>query len=210
MKASQKTILLIALAIIDCIVGGVVITATLTDKPKAKTEANEPVKLIELSQELSFDENNLLAYVDIIEEEKVIIEDVVYQGMTLTELSAKLNRALKNELKGKGELIATYSLEKGVDPYIVTAIMLHETGCTWNCSRLVKSCNNVGGMKGSGCGNYKAFDSLDAGIKGLINNLHKNYFSKGLTTPEQINPKYAESKTWKNKINDYVKKIKKA
>lgn len=209
MKASQKTILLIAVAIIDCIVGGVVITTTLNDSPKVKTGSNNPIKLMELSKELSFDENDLLAYVEIVEEE-VIVEEVVYDNMTLTELSAKLNRSLKNELKGKGELIATYSLEKKVDPYIVTAIMLHETGCTWNCSRLVKSCNNVGGMKGSGCGNYKAFDSLDAGIKSLINNLYKNYFSKGLTTPEQINTKYAESKTWKNKINDYVKKIKKA
>ena len=30
-------------------------------------------------------------------------------------------------MSGKGELIASYSLEKGVDPYIATAIILQET-----------------------------------------------------------------------------------
>jgi Mannosyl-glycoprotein endo-beta-N-acetylglucosaminidase. len=204
-KADQKTILLIAVAIIDCIVGGVIIASTINNKPDIKAEPKEPAKLIALSNELNYEESELLAYVEVEE-----VEEIVFDGMTLTELSAKLDRSLKNELKGKGTVIATYSLKKGVDPYIVTAIMLHETGCTWNCSRIAKQCNNVGGIKGKGCGKYASYDSLDSGIKALINNLYKNYFSKGLTTPEQINPKYAESKTWKNKINDYVKKIKKA
>lgn len=210
-KASQKTILLFVVAIIDCIVGGVIITSAFKESSKIKSNAQEPIKLLELGQVLNYEESDLLAYIDIAEEVvEDIVDEIVYDGMTLNELSDKLNRSLKNEVSGKGELIATYSLEKGVDPYIATAIILHETGCTWNCSRIVKKCNNVGGIKGSGCGKYASYDSIDGGIKALINNLHKNYFSKGLTTPEQINTRYAESKTWKNKINDYVKKIKKA
>lgn len=205
-KASQKTILLIAVAIIDCIVGGVIITSALNEDYKIKTVSTETAKIFEIGQELNYEESELLAYVEIEE----IVEEIVYDGMTLSELSTKLNRSLKNEVSGKGELIATYSLEKNVDPYIVTAIILHETGCNGKCSNLVKSCNNVGGIKGSGCGKYKSYDTIDNGIKALINNLYKNYFSKGLKTPEQINTKYAESKTWKNKINDYVNKIKKA
>mgnify|MGYP002511620479 CR=1 FL=1 len=38
--------------------------------------------------------------------------------------------------------------------YLAVAIVLHETGCKWTCSKLVRECNNVGGMKGSGCGSY--------------------------------------------------------
>ena len=81
----------------------------------------------------------------------------VYDGMTLEELASKLDRSLKNELSGKGYLYASYSLEKGVDPYLAVAISLEETGCNWNCRQLVNTCNNVGGMKGSGCGSYGAF-----------------------------------------------------
>ena len=91
---------------------------------------------------------------------------------------------------------------------MATAIMLHETGCKWNCSRLVRECNNVGGQKGSGCGSYSYFNSLDEGIKAFIDNLERNYISYGLTTPEQINPKYAEDRTWYKKVNKYIEEIK--
>jgi len=140
----------------------------------------------------------------------IVEEKVVYEGLTMSELSAKLDRSLKNELAGKGELIATYSLSMGVDPYIATAIILHETGCEWNCSKIVKQCNNVGGQKGSGCGSYRYFETLDLGIMGCIDNLSWNYFSKGKTTPEQINKTYAANPTWYKKINDYVAKLKSA
>lgn len=135
---------------------------------------------------------------------------IVYDNMTMEELSSKLNRVLKSTMSGKGELIASYALEKGVDPYLATAIILLETGCNSSCSRLVNSCNNVGGQKGSGCGAYAAFPTLDDGIKAFINNLYKNYYSMGLTTPEAMGPKYAESPTWSTKVNNYINKIKRA
>ena len=86
--------------------------------------------------------------------------------------------------------------------------MLHETGCEWGCSYLVRACNNVGGQKGSGCGSYAYYKSLDVGIKKFIDNLANNYYAKGLDTPEKMNKKYATSTTWSSKINNYVKKIK--
>lgn len=134
----------------------------------------------------------------------------VYEGMTLEELSAKLERSLGGVLSGKGSLIASKCVELGIDPYIVTAIMLHETGCRSNCSNLVKYCNNVGGQKGSpSCGNgsYKAYATLDDGIVSHIQNLYNNYFSKGRTTVETIAPKYAEGSSWPGKINWYVNLI---
>ena len=136
----------------------------------------------------------------------------VYDGLTIEELAAKIDRNLGDGyISGKGMLIASYCVEKAVDPYVATAIMLHETGCRSKCSSLVRQCNNVGGQKGSpGCGggSYKSFSTLDEGIKGFVNNLYKNYYAYGLTTVEQIAPKYAEGSSWPAKINWYVNLIK--
>ena len=133
---------------------------------------------------------------------------IVYDGMTMDELASKLEHSLKNELSGKGYLYASYSLEKGVDPYLAVAISLEETGCNWNCSSLVKSCNNVGGMKGSGCGSYGAWPTLDDGIRAFIDNIYRNYVAYGLTTADAMNPKYAENPAWSTNVNNYITKIK--
>lgn len=142
-----------------------------------------------------------------------VIREEVYAGLTMEELAAKFDRLLgSGYMQGKGYLIASYSLEKGVDPYVALAIILHETGCggTSSCSKLVVTCNNVGGQKGSpGCngGAYKSFPTLDDGIKGFIDNLYRNYYAVGLTTIDSIAPKYAEGSTWSSKIHWYVNKI---
>ena len=138
-------------------------------------------------------------------------EEIVYDGLTRQELIDKLNRNLNSTLSGKGELFADHALELGLDPYLAVAIVLHETGCSWECSDLVKYCNNVGGQKGSpSCGNgsYIAFATLDEGIIGFMDNLYNNFYALGLTTPEAINPKYAASTAWAGNINKYIEKIK--
>ena len=136
----------------------------------------------------------------------------VYDGMTMEELAAKLDRNLGSDvIAGKGLLIATQCVQKGVDPYVAVAIMLHETGCGSRCSNLTRYCNNVGGQKGApGCngGSYKAFASIDEGIVGFIDNLYRNYYSKGLVTIDSIGSKYAASPAWPGKIYWYVEKIK--
>ena len=136
----------------------------------------------------------------------------VFDGLTMEELAAKLDKKLGNDIMGgKGYFIASNCIEKGVNPYIATAIILHETGCGTKCSNLARYCYNVSGQKGRpGCngGSFKKFDSLDEGIMGLINNLYKNYYSVGLDTVEKIAPKYAEGNTWAGKINYFVNKIK--
>lgn len=146
---------------------------------------------------------------EVLKEETI---EIVYDGLTIEELSDKLNRSLKSVLANQGYFIATYSLEKGVDPYLATAIMLHETGCSSNnCSSLVTYCNNVGGMKGSpGCGggSYRSFSTLEEGIQAFIDNLANNYYAYGLTTPELMNSKYAESTTWASRVNAHISQIK--
>ena len=145
---------------------------------------------------------------EIKEEIEEIPEDpIVYDGMTLEQLAEKLNRSLNSTITGQGHAFATYSIELGVDPYLAVAIVLHETGCKWNCSSLTRNCYNVGGMKAGGtgrCGSYASFPSLEEGIKAYMNNLHRNYVSKGLTTANAMGPKYAASQTWASKVNTYI------
>lgn len=136
---------------------------------------------------------------------------IVYDGMTMSELTEKLNRSLKSTIAGKGDIFASYSLERGVDPYLAVSIMLLETGCNWSCSSLMRKCNNVGGQKGSpSCdgGSYKSYPSLDEGIKGFIDNIADNYYAYGLTTPEAMNKKYAASNMWAIKVNNYISSVK--
>ena len=137
---------------------------------------------------------------------------IVYDGMTLNELAAKLDRNLYSTLSGYGMVFAELSVKYDVDPYMALAIVLHETGCaSGTCSYMARVCNNIGGMKGSGAcagGAYAKFSTLDAGIEAFFSNLSRNYYRKGLTTPESIGRKYAESTTWPTKVRYYIGKIK--
>lgn len=131
---------------------------------------------------------------------------VVFENMTMEELTAKLDKNLKSTLAGTGKYYAKYAIEYGVDPYLALAISLHETGCNYSCSNLVRSKNNVGGMMGSG--GAIAFTTIEEGIQKFIYNIKKNYYDYGLTTPETMNSKYATSKTWATKVNKYIDTIK--
>lgn len=136
---------------------------------------------------------------------------IVYDGMTMNELAEKLNKSLNSTVKGQGYIFAKYSLQYNVDPYLAVAVMLHETGCKWTCSSLARVCNNYGGQKGKpSCngGSYRSYETQEKGIEGYIKNLYNNYISKGLTTPKQINKKYAEDKNWYKNIESYIKSIK--
>ncbi len=131
---------------------------------------------------------------------------VVYDNLTMDELILKLDKNLNSTLKGTGKYYAKYAIEYGVDPYLVLAISLHETGCNHSCSNLVRNKNNVGGMMGSS--GALSFASIEEGIEKFIYNIKKNYYDYGLTTPETMNPKYAASKTWATKVNKYIDTIK--
>ncbi len=135
-------------------------------------------------------------------------ELIVYEGLTLKELSNKINNVLNSTLDGYGTNIASIALEYEVDPLVATGIILVETGCKWNCSYLTKHCNNIGGMKGTGCGSYASFKDLDTGLNAFIRNLANNYYAYGLTTPELMNKKYAENPNWYKDVNYYINLIK--
>ena len=167
------------------------------EKKEVQEETKEEVAVVEEEKEEKEEK-----------EPEVVQNPIVFDGKTMNELAEQLNKSLNSNMAGKGYLIASKSLEYGVDPYMATAIILQETGCKWNCSALVRNCNNVGGQKGSGCGAYSYFDSLDAGIEAFISNLYRNYIAQGLTTLEQINTKYASSQQWSVQVNNYIESIK--
>ena len=153
-------------------------------------------------------ENPLLKEIKMETTNASLLRQEVYEGMTIDELAEKLNRTLKNEISGQGYTIANKCIELGVDPYIATAIIMHETGCGQSrCSNIARNCYNFGGQKGTGCGAYKRYNSIEEGLEGMITNLYKNYYAYGLNTVESIGPRYAESNTWVGKINWYVNKI---
>lgn len=204
MESSEKSNMLTRMIVID-------------DNKASKNYVENDMKVVEVNtnSEQKKEETNTsnnVASTNLAEqlESKAVVAQpaVVYDGMTMDELASKLERSMKNELSGKGYLYASYSLAKGVDPYLALAISLEETGCNYNCSNLVKSCNNVGGMKGFGCGSYGYFNTLDDGIRAFIDNIYKNYVAYGLTTADTMNSKYAENPAWSVNVNNYIKRIK--
>ena len=170
------------------------------------TSANHMINKKE--EKIISEENPLLKEIKMETTNASLLRQEVYEGMTIDELAEKLNRTLKNEISGQGYTIANKCIELGVDPYIATAIIMHETGCGQSrCSNIARNCYNFGGQKGTGCGAYKRYNSIEEGLEGMITNLYKNYYAYGLNTVESIGPRYAESNTWVGKINWYVNKI---
>lgn len=136
---------------------------------------------------------------------------IIYDGMTLTELTNLLNKSLNSYMTNTGYFFANYTKRTGINPYLSVAIVLLETGCKWKCSTLTVECNNIGGLKGSGScrgGSYSKYNSLDEGITSYLDIIYKNYYLKGLDTPEKMASKYAASSEWSNKVNTYINEIK--
>ena len=202
LSSDSKKILLALFFVIDCLLVTLIFKANNNSKVSLESQSTNMKSMANKYEEIN-------KKVDLVEEEVVLEQQpvIVYDNLTYDELVAKLNNNLNDDLAGKGEVIASKSLELGVDPYMVTAIMLQETGCKWSCSQLVKACNNVGGQKGYGCGSYSYFNTLDEGIEAMISNIYYNYYTRGMTTPETINPVYAESQTWSYNVNRYIEEI---
>ena len=130
--------------------------------------------------------------------------EIFYEGESVKEISEKLNKKFKGSLTGMGEMYARLSIEKGMDPYLLAAISVHETGFGLSSAALNKY--NFGGIMCSG--KLCTYNSVEDGVKKYISMVYRNYYSKGLTTPEQMSKKYAASPTWSEKVNAYYKSLK--
>ena len=91
-----------------------------------------------------------------------------------------------------------------MDPYLLSAISVHETGN--GTSSAARNKYNFGGiMCSSGLCRYS---SVEDGIVSFVNVVYNNYYSKGLTTAESMNKKYAASSSWATKVNSWYNTIK--
>ena len=136
---------------------------------------------------------------------------IIYDGMTITELTDKLNKSLNDYLTNTGFFFADYTRKTGLNPYLSVAIVNLETGCKWSCSNMTRTCNNIGGLKGRPSCNgssYRKFNTLGEGIDGFLDIIYNNYYLKGMTTPESMASTYAASSEWSSKVNSYMNEIK--
>lgn len=218
MKSESKIITFLVIGLISIISVGMMVqndvhktkTVSLNKKAEGTVKESNHIKDEEEQEENVEPKAEEVAVVEPTPVPTPTPDPIVYDGLTMNELADKLNRSLGSTLSGTGYTFASKSLSLGIDPYLAVAIVLHETGCKWECSYLVQACNNVGGMKGDpGCGggSYKAFSTLDEGIDSYLNNLYRNYYAYGLTSPDTIGPKYAASTAWPSKIYYYMDTI---
>lgn len=186
-----------------------------TNKPKLAVATTVPMST---TKTIPIDNSMQMEKEEVIEEEiesvnnPTISDDgsIIYEGMTITELTNQLNKSLGDYLDNTGYYFAKKTRDTGMDPYLSVAIVLLETGCKWKCSSLTRECNNIGGLKGGTSCNgksYSKYDTLEEGIDSYLDIIYNNYYLKGLDTAEKMGPKYAYSQEWATKVNAYIKEI---
>ena len=92
----------------------------------------------------------------------------------------------KEKAKTPQEMIEEACEKYGVDPELAVAIARLETG-HFTSEAFLKG-NNVGGLSENEI--PLSFETIEEGVDRFISNLARNYFAKGLTTPEEISGKY--------------------
>ena len=136
-----------------------------------------------------------------------------YNGESIESVAKKLEKYFKKTpLEGYGEHMASSSIKKGANPYLIGGIVLANTKCNTDCTIIFKNCNNVGDLRGSpGCfgGSYKKYNSIEESIDDLVDYIYDKFIVNKLTTPTAIYQKYGKDITWAFKVTNYMEKIKK-
>jgi len=98
---------------------------------------------------------------------------------------------LDNSLEGKLSGTATHFINAGkkydIDPGLLSAIAIHETGN--GSSKAVNEKNNVAGMMGKT--GLRSYASVEDSIFDMARNLRQNYLNQGKDTIAKIGAKYA-------------------
>jgi LAS superfamily LD-carboxypeptidase LdcB len=118
-------------------------------------------------------------------------------------------------LAGKEDVFNAAAKKYGLDPALLMAIAMHETGK--GTSTMVAERNNPGGLFDSNANDYYRFASVDEGIDAMAKNLKEKYIDQGLTTIEAIQTKYAPvgaandprglNKDWVPGVTSFYKQI---
>ena len=156
--------------------------------------------------------NNIVDDLDIMLE-----NNLTYNGEDAALIGKKIDNYLKEELAGKGELIAKYSASYEIDPYLIASMIIETTNCDSVCSVLVKKCNNVSkalynkdNMTEASCcgGYYQKFNSVDDSIKYFIMYVKLNYYDQDIKTVSGIENANDKDVRWVFIINQMIDKIK--
>lgn len=103
----------------------------------------------------------------------------------------KVIQAIANNLKGafneKASFIYDTSKKNNVNPMLMTAIMLHETGN--GSSVMCVNNNNPGGIS-TNTGGFMHYPTLEKGIEAMIKLIKRYYIDEGLTDIQSIGNKY--------------------
>lgn len=133
-----------------------------------------------------------VVYVDKIVEkvvEKIVEKPVIVSGQKIPSKEIqiqKINKQLDGALKGKGETFVSYGYKYNVNPYLLAAISIHETGN--GTSKAIKDRNNAGGLMGNKGLMY--FKTIDSSIEYMAQLLKTDYIDQGLTDIDSIQKKY--------------------
>lgn len=99
----------------------------------------------------------------------------------------KLENTLGGKLSGTSAHFINAGKKYDLDPNLLSAIAIHETGN--GSSRAVNEKNNVAGMMGKN--GLRSYDSVEESIFDMARNLRQNYLNQGKTTIAAIGAKYA-------------------
>ena len=138
--------------------------------------------------------------------------DTSFNGESIEKIGEKIdNYCKKTALEGYGEYIAKTSITKGVNPYLIAAMILESSRCKTECSVIFKECNNVSGAKGSpGCfgGAYKTYDSLNDSINDFVNSVSKVFYTQEMQMPYKMYKDYGKNSSWAFKVSNYMDGLK--
>lgn len=129
---------------------------------------------------------------------------IAEQSKEIYSLNYKLyeaEMALKHEkekAKTPQEMIEESCEKYGVDPDLAVAIARLETGHFTSYAFTIL--NNVGGLSDNEV--PRTYSTIDEGVDRFVSNLARNYFAKGLTTPEEISGKYCpgNAESWAEQV----------
>jgi flagellum-specific peptidoglycan hydrolase FlgJ len=99
----------------------------------------------------------------------------------------KLDNTLEGKLSGTANHFINAGKKYDIDPSLLSAIAIHETGN--GSSRAVNDKNNVAGMMGKD--GLRSYASVEDSIFDMARNLRKNYLNQGKDSIAEIGAKYA-------------------
>jgi len=115
----------------------------------------------------------------------------------------QVDQILKGVLAGKAQVIQKHSVEYGICPYFLSAIIIHESAN--GTSRIAREKNNVAGITSrNNSNNYASFDSVDDCIAAAAKLLGGKVYEK-CDTVSEIQKIYCPvgAKNDPNKLNRY-------